>query len=147
MQENTNNCKTFIITYTAWKVSKCEFFSGPYFPAFGLNTKRHGVSPYSVQMRENTEQKNSVFRHFLRSDTKRLMIIKVYLITYWYFCSLFGKFIELPTKEFVSKAVKVLQVYFYWSYYKHTCTKDLRWCFFYELNNLYWYSFVYNSVT
>ena len=24
---------------TAWKVSKCGVFSGPYFPAFGLNTE------------------------------------------------------------------------------------------------------------
>ena len=36
-------------------------FSGPYFPAFGLNTE------YSVRMRENTEQKNSEYGHFLRS--------------------------------------------------------------------------------
>ena len=27
----------FKIIYTAWKVSKYEFFSGPYFPEFGLN--------------------------------------------------------------------------------------------------------------
>ena len=29
---------------TAWKVSKYGDFSGPYFPAFGLNTERYGVS-------------------------------------------------------------------------------------------------------
>ena len=27
--------------YTAWKVSKYGVFSGPYFPAFGLNTERY----------------------------------------------------------------------------------------------------------
>ena len=27
--------------YTAWKVSKYGIFSGPYFPAFGLNTERY----------------------------------------------------------------------------------------------------------
>ena len=37
---------------TAWKVSKYGVFSGPHFPTFGLNTER-----YSVQMRENTDQK------------------------------------------------------------------------------------------
>ena len=37
-------------------------FSGPYFPVFGLRK-----SPYSVQMRENTDQKNSAFGQFLRS--------------------------------------------------------------------------------
>ena len=35
-------------------------FSGPYFPAFELNT-------YSVRMRENKYQKNSEYRHFSRS--------------------------------------------------------------------------------
>ena len=29
---------------TAWKVSKYRVFSGPYFPAFGLNTERYGVT-------------------------------------------------------------------------------------------------------
>ena len=42
-------------------------FSGPYFPAFGLNTARY-TSPYAIQMRENTDQKNSEYRHFSRSD-------------------------------------------------------------------------------
>ena len=39
-------------------------FSGPYFPAFGLNTKRY----YSVGMCENVDQKNSEYGHFSRSD-------------------------------------------------------------------------------
>ena len=38
--------------YTAWKVSKYGVISGLYFPAFGLR-----ISPYSVRMRENTNQK------------------------------------------------------------------------------------------
>ena len=29
-----------VVTYTAWKVSKYGVFSGPYFPAFGLNSER-----------------------------------------------------------------------------------------------------------
>ena len=37
-------------------------FSGPYFPAFGLR-----IFPYSVWMRENTDQKNSEYGHYLRS--------------------------------------------------------------------------------
>ena len=36
-------------------------FSGLYFPVFGLNTE---ISPYSVQMPENTDQKNSKYGHF-----------------------------------------------------------------------------------
>lgn len=36
----------WIITInTMWKVSKFGFFPGPYLSAFGLNTKRHSVSP------------------------------------------------------------------------------------------------------
>ena len=42
---------------TAWKVSKYGVFSGPYFPALGLNTERCRISPYSVRMRGNTDQK------------------------------------------------------------------------------------------
>ena len=47
--------------HTVWKVSKYGVFSGPYFP------------PYSVQMQENTDQKNSVFGHFSRS-AKSIML-------------------------------------------------------------------------
>ena len=32
------------INYTAWKVSKYGVISGPYFPAFGLNTEKYLVS-------------------------------------------------------------------------------------------------------
>ena len=32
-------------------------FSGPYFPAFGLNTERYAISLYSVRMWKNTNQK------------------------------------------------------------------------------------------
>ena len=31
--------------FTAWKVFKYGVISGPYFPAFGLNTKRYGAAP------------------------------------------------------------------------------------------------------
>ena len=41
------------------KIVRIRSFSGPHFSAFWLNT---------VQMRENTEQKNSEYRHFLCSD-------------------------------------------------------------------------------
>ena len=57
---------TFVVT--AWKVSKYGFFSGPYFPAFGLNTVK-----YSVSLRIQSEcgkiqaRKNSVFGYFSHS--------------------------------------------------------------------------------
>ena len=58
-------------------------FSGPYFHAFGLNVARYYVSTliqfncgkklrietYSVHMWENTDQKNSVYGHFSRSES------------------------------------------------------------------------------
>ena len=37
-------------------VKSIRSYSGPDFPAFGLNTERYGVS---LQMRENVEQKTS----------------------------------------------------------------------------------------
>ena len=49
---------------------KCPYseFSGPYFSAFGLNTEIRSIASYSVQIRENTDQKNSEYGHFLRSE-------------------------------------------------------------------------------
>ena len=48
-----------------------EFFwpsFSPHFPAFGLNTERYGVSlRNSVRMRENRDQNNSEYGHFLSS--------------------------------------------------------------------------------
>ena len=42
------------------KSVRIRSFSGPHFPVFGLNT-------YLVRMRENVNQKNSEYGHFLRS--------------------------------------------------------------------------------
>ena len=45
------------------KVFHIGGFSGPYFLAFRLS-----ISPYSVRIRENMDQKNSEYGQFLRSD-------------------------------------------------------------------------------
>ena len=45
------------LSSTAWKVSKYGDLSGPYFPAFALNTEMYSEIPYSVRMRENADQK------------------------------------------------------------------------------------------
>ena len=42
-----------------------QSYSGLSFPACGLNTERY---PYSVRLWENTDQNNSEYGHFLRSD-------------------------------------------------------------------------------
>ena len=42
-------------------------YSGPHFPAFGLNKERYRISPYSFQMWKNADQNNSEYGHFSRS--------------------------------------------------------------------------------
>ena len=49
-------------------MSKYGVFPGPYFPAFGLNTQRYGVSVrIQSECGKIRTRKNSVFRHFSRS--------------------------------------------------------------------------------
>ena len=66
------------IYYTAWKVSKYGVFSGPYFPAFGLNKKR-----YEVSLRTQSEcgkrrtRKNSVLLHFSHSVSLQILGLKL----------------------------------------------------------------------
>ena len=48
------------------KSVRIRTFPDPYFPAF---EEILCISPYSIQMRENTEQKNSEYRHFSCSIT------------------------------------------------------------------------------
>ena len=49
-----NKMKIFLlilITFGRWywvKSVRIQSYSGPYFPAFGLNTERRSISPYSV---------------------------------------------------------------------------------------------------
>ena len=55
---------TFRNSDTAWKLSKYGVFSGPYFPAFGLNTERYGVSlRIQSECGKIRTRKNSVFGH------------------------------------------------------------------------------------
>ena len=46
------------------KSVRIRTYSGPHFPAFGLNFR---ISPYSVRMRKNTDKSNSGYEHFLRT--------------------------------------------------------------------------------
>ena len=53
----------------AWKVSKYGVFSGPYFPAFGLNTERLSVSLLiQSDCRKARTKKNSVTLHELANE-------------------------------------------------------------------------------
>ena len=52
---------------------KCPYseFSGPYFPAFRLNTERYRDTEYLSVFNPNavkSDKKNSEYRHFLRSE-------------------------------------------------------------------------------
>ena len=53
---------------------KCPY-SELFWSVFSRNRAECGeirnISPYSVQMRENTDQNNSEYRHFLHSDKQR----------------------------------------------------------------------------
>ena len=51
--------------HTAWKVSAFGVILAPNFPIFLLRILR--IYPYSVRMRENADQNNSEYGHFLRS--------------------------------------------------------------------------------
>ena len=58
------NCSTFgtkLVSNT--KCVRIRSYSGPYFPATGLNTERYGA-----QMRENTDQNNPKYGHFSRRE-------------------------------------------------------------------------------
>ena len=58
------------------KCVRIRSYSGPQFPAFGLNSERYGVSLlYSVQMRENADQNNSEYGHFSRSGLYAIVFV------------------------------------------------------------------------
>ena len=52
--------------YHCVKSVRSQRFSGPYFAAFGLNTERYSVIQI-LKCSENTDQKNSEYRHISRS--------------------------------------------------------------------------------
>ena len=66
------------------KSVRIQSFSGPCYPAFGLNekrdteTKRDSIFPYSVQIRENTDQKNSKCGHFSSSEHLRTFTLNTF---------------------------------------------------------------------
>ena len=60
------------VATTVQNVSKYGVFSGPYFPAFGLNTERHEVSlRIQSECGKIQTRKNSAFGHFSGSASYR----------------------------------------------------------------------------
>ena len=51
------------------RIRKVSVFFWPVFPRIWTEYGEiRNISPYSVQMQENTDQKNSGYEHFLRSE-------------------------------------------------------------------------------
>ena len=88
--------KFFVKTHCAKRVL-IRSYSGPYFPAFGLNM----ISPYSVRMRENTEQSKSEYRHFSRSGCfyDHSWVPLTWNRRFWHIVN-FGKFYHFFTEKF-----------------------------------------------
>ena len=51
----TSTCKSTLLYCV--KSAPVRSFCGSYFRAFGLSTQRYPISPYSVRIQENTDQK------------------------------------------------------------------------------------------
>ena len=76
MKKNVAQRRHSVLNFTAWKVSKYGVNSGPYFPAFGLNTERYFVSLHiQVERRKIGTRINSVFWHFSRIPLLILIFI------------------------------------------------------------------------
>ena len=65
-------------------------YSGPYFPPFGLNTEKYGLSlRIQSECPENTDQINSEYGHFLRSASftsgikRNSCVIKITNLSQW----------------------------------------------------------------
>ena len=107
--------------YTAWKMSKYIVFSGPYFPAFGLNTERYKVSlPIQSECGKIPTRKNFVFRHISRSVSAHLQLL-IYngdIDRYWYIsdekCSLPCTSLQRTCFEFafICRIFYILKLYF-----------------------------------
>ena len=61
-----------IVNIHCLKSVRIRSYSGPHFPAFGLNTERYGVSlRIQSECWKIADQNNFEYGHFLRSDCER----------------------------------------------------------------------------
>ena len=82
---------------TEWKVSKYRVLSGPYFPAFGLNTERYG------EIRSNTERYGE-----MRRDTGKCRAEKTPYLDTFHAVRVFGIFLFGVDLELFAKIKKDL---------------------------------------
>ena len=75
------NCFLLMKTGTAWKMSEFGVFLVRIFPHSDWILC---ISPYSIRMRENTDQNNSEYEHFLRSVVNSFALqIVLWFCTNW----------------------------------------------------------------
>ena len=101
---------------TAWKESKYGVISGPYFPAFGLKTKRYFVS-LGIQSKcgKIRTRNNPVFGRFSRSAIDILLDqIKAYQLSHL-----------LPHLKVVLSFV--LRLSMWWQFFEHISRFDNTW--------------------
>ena len=94
------NCIIFSLINTAssWsQVSRYRVISGPYFPAFRLNTERYEVSiRIQSECRKIRTRNNSVFGHFLRGEWNNYCISE---------CIAHGKYRNIPSLKFSTNSI------------------------------------------
>ena len=108
------------VIFTVWKVSKYGVFSGPYFPAFGLNTERHGVSLHiQAKCEKIRTRKNTVFGHFSRRVSNLHYCTSNWLIPSQleYFPRNIGRFLRTPILSNICERLLLANVPF-WNLFK-----------------------------
>ena len=69
-----------------WLLEKCPYLK-LFWSAFSRIRTEYGeilsISPYSIRMRENTDQKNSEYGHFSRSVRRHLLIFFIRAVLTW----------------------------------------------------------------
>ena len=106
-----------------WKMSKYGVLSGPYFPVFGLNTKR-----YSVSLRIQSEcgkirtRKNSVFGHFTQCEYLVCSLLMIFCFLYKLIVLAFIMFVQVISFVQITWALThynpVLLTYIPWKHQK-----------------------------
>ena len=111
-ESGKNLPKSIIIT--TWKESKYRVFSGPYFPAFRLNTER--------ECGKIRTRKKCVFGHFSRSV---FIPFEIWLFL-WYFFRILGD-VVLPTMRFAATGPFETSVPVLVQYTLKTISLAIRW--------------------
>ena len=142
-----NNISTAI--YLHWVQSvRSRSFSGPYFLAFKLNTERYRVSlrcisPYSIQMQENTDQKKKSQHGYSShsANSTNLFSYAVIRCNKWiYFASAMGLNHDAIALEFYANYVHHMKL-FLTDYYVPPQNRGYECIFIYLCWKIYFFNF------